>query len=175
MATKKTKVQTKTFDLAKAIIKVDLGCGERKCGPDFLGMDVREVPGVDVVHNLEVTPWPFPTESVTLLSASHVVEHINPHDFGFIKFMDEAWRVLKYGGQFRISTPYAGSTGYWSDPTHVNPCTHHTFHYFDPLQVTGLYSEYKPKPWKIEQLYFQIDGNLEVLLSKRYEDPSYIK
>lgn len=156
------------------IIKIDLGCGEHK--PEgFIGMDVRKLPGVDVVHDMEKTPWPFPDGCATLLSASHVVEHIDPRAFGFIKFMDEAWRVLKPEGQFRIATPYAGSTGYWSDPTHVNPCTHHTFHYFDPLQPTGLYKEYKPKPWKIEQLYWSPDGNMEVLLSKRREDPSYKK
>lgn len=156
------------------ILKLDIGCGEGK-EPGWVGMDLRPVPGVDVVHDFEVIPWPFEDETFTLLSAAHVVEHIDPHKFGFLRWMDEAWRVLKYDGQFRISTPYGGSTHYLADPTHVNPCVPHTFHYFDPFQVTKLYSQYKPKPWRIQQLYWSPDGNIEVLMSKLREDPSYLK
>lgn len=170
--TSKEKVK-KLLEFKKGeIIQVDIGCGRNKA-EDFIGMDMRDVPGVDIVHNLEETPWPFPTESVTLLSASHVLEHINPLNQGFIKVMDEAWRVLKYGGQFRIAVPYGGSAGYFADPTHVNPIVSHTWHYFDPMQATKLYGEYEPCPWAILNLYWAPDGNMEVLLSKRRDDIAY--
>jgi len=166
---------------SKSGIRLDIGCGSNKQAPDWVGMDYRKVPGVDIVQDLEEFPWKeLPDESVLVAIAAHVVEHINPAKGTFIRFMDEVWRILKPDGEFAIVTPYAGSPGYWQDPSHCNPCSENTFRYFDPLdQPTGgaLYSIYKPKPWKIKPgtLSLKKTGNLEVVLVKRREDPSYGK
>jgi SAM-dependent methyltransferase len=131
---------------------------------------------VDIVWNVEEQPWPLPDECVLVAIASHLVEHINPAGGGFLRFMDEVWRVLKPGAQFAIAVPYAGSVGYWQDPTHCNGCNEITWAYFDPLEPnTGgaLYKIYKPKPWKIESLTWSCVGNMEVVLQKRLEDRSY--
>lgn len=159
---------------ADSVIKIDIGGGE---GPQagFINMDVRDLPSVHVVHDWDVFPWPFPDACAGLIMAGHVVEHVNPAKFGFIRWMDECWRILKYGGQLMIATPFAGSTGYWSDPTHCNGCTNRTWEWFDPLAPSGLYKEYRPKPFKIERLFWSVDGNMECLLIKRKEDPSYAK
>ena len=154
------------------LLKLDLGCGPHK-QEGFVGIDYRPLPGVDIVHDIENLPWPLPDNCATLIMASHLVEHINPAKAGFIKFMDECWRVLKYSGQMMIVTPYAGSMGYWSDPTHVNPCTEWTWKYFDPLDKSRLYYQYCAKPWRLMNCYFRKDGNMEVLLSKRRIDKSY--
>lgn len=174
MAKKTTLQEVKKLLKAheKEIIKLDIGCGANK-EVGFIGMDIRDLPGVDIVHDIEEFPFPIPDQSFTLLSAAHVIEHIDPRKFGFIKFMDECWRVLKYDGQFRLSTPYGGSTHYLADPTHINPVIPHTFHYFDPMQMTKLYGQYEPAPWSIQQLYWSPDGNIEVLLSKRRDDISF--
>jgi len=152
-------------------IKLDIGCGANK-QPDFVGLDNRKLPGVDVAHDVERFPWPLPDRCAYLAIASHLVEHINPHGGVFLRFMDEVWRVLKYGGKFMISTPYAGSHGYFQDPTHCNPCNESTWDYFDPLGQ-GLYKIYKPKPWKILVNTWHLNGNMEVVLEKRKEDSSY--
>lgn len=158
-------------------IKLDLGCGDNK-NQGFVGMDYRKLPGVDIVQDLEKFPWPLPDECASLAVCSHVVEHLNPHGGVFLRFMDEVWRVLKYGGQFMIATPYAGSMGYFQDPTHCNPCNEMTWEYFDPLSPMtkgGLYSIYRPKPWKIVENMWRNTGNMEVLLEKRRPDKSYEK
>jgi SAM-dependent methyltransferase len=160
--------------LKGAIIKLDLGAGENQ-QEGFINIDCRKLPGIHIVHDLETQPWPLPSECASLVLARHLVEHINPAKGGFLKFMDECWRVLKYDGQLLISTPYAGGTDFWSDPTHVNGCVPKTFDYFDPLSPGGCYAYYKPKPWKIANLYFQANGGMEVLLEKRRLDPSYLK
>lgn len=59
-------------------IKLDIGCGGNK-QPGFVGIDNRELPGVDVVWDLELFPWPLPSESASLCMASHLLEHIDPH------------------------------------------------------------------------------------------------
>ncbi len=161
---------------SKTGIRLDIGCGGNKQAQDWVGIDYRALPGVDIVHNLERFPWPIESNTVLTAVASHVVEHINPAGGIFINFMDEVWRTLKPGCQFAIATPYAGSLGYFQDPTHINPCNEVTWSYFDPLdERTGgqLYRIYKPKPWKIEHLSYDRSVNLEVILSKRHEDESY--
>ncbi len=158
------------------IIKLDLN-GSLNSQHGFINIDYVDAKNVDIVFDLQKYPWPLPKEVATLVMAGGVIGHINKENFGFIRFMDEIWKVLKIDGQLLISTPYGGSAGFWADPTNVNGCTEHTWNYFDPLSPTGLYKRYKPKPWKIEpnKLFFQPDGNMEILLTKRREDPSYLK
>lgn len=168
------KKKTRPSPRSKEILRLDIGCGENKM-EGHVGMDFKPFKGVDVVHDARKTPWPFADETFTLLSASHFLEHIPREDGAFIDVMNECWRVLKFEGQFRIAVPYGGSTMYFADPTHVNPIVPQTFHYFDPLAPLKTYHVYKPKPWKIEQLYWSPDGIIECLLSKRREDPSYGK
>lgn len=148
-------------------IRLDVGCGEGK-QPGFVGMDIRQLPGVDIVHNIEVFPWPLGSESCVLIVASHVVEHIKP--WFSISFMDECWRLLEENGELAISTPYPGSRGFWQDPTHCNGWNEATWQYFDPAYP--LYGIYKPKPWKIRKGFpcYQVQGNLEVLLTKVSEE-----
>lgn len=201
----KNKVLTEIEKLLKKNnlgIKLDIGCGDAK-QKGFVGMDVRPLPGVDIVQDIEMFPWPLPDESVSMAVASHVLEHINPgrsdpkitvlidlllkkkllkkaeiekvignHDPGsiFMSFMDEVWRIMKTGGVFMIALPYGGSFGYWQDPTHCNGVNEATWAYFDPLHKSGLWNLYKPKPWRIENGAFQVNGFMEVALYKRKVD-----
>lgn len=159
-----------TQDLkAKRGYLLDIGCGASKQPGNFIGMDHQALPGVDVVHSWNDFPWPFEDESVLTIVASHVVEHVNPADGHFLRWMDEAWRILKPGGQLAITTPYAGSPGYWQDPTHCNGCSEATWFYFSPDHESGFYRFYQPKPWKIEINLGHLNGNLEVVLRKLAE------
>lgn len=145
------------------LIRLDIGCGSNK-QEGFIGIDVRDLEGVDIIHDLEDFPWPMHDESVHHAIAGHVVEHIRPQKS--IEFMDEVWRVLVVGGSFAIATPYPGSRGYWQDPTHCNGWNEASFQYFDPRYP--LYSIYSPKPWKIRPGFptWQMSGNLEVIMDK---------
>ena len=175
---KKDKVSPKVLKLieGKKGVKIDLGCGPNKQDKDWFGIDYRALPGVDLVHNLENYPYPLPSDIGSMAVASHVVEHINPHGGVFIEFMNEVWRLLKPGADFLISTPYAGSPGYWWDPTHCNPCSEMTLEYFDPegpLTQGGFYKIYAPLPWKIKVNTWHDVGNLEAVLTKRPLDDKW--
>jgi predicted SAM-dependent methyltransferase len=154
-------------------IRLDIGCGGNK-NPGFVGIDMLPLPGVDIVHDLEDTPWPLPDECVTTAVASHVLEHINPHKGVFIDVMNEVWRVLKPGGQFAFVVPYAESFGMMQDPTHCNFINEATMNYFDPLHPSNFYQFYRPKPWRIVSQPFSRTGVLECLLEKRPMDKSYL-
>lgn len=162
----------------KSGIRLDIGGGANP-NPGFVNIDILPLKEVDIVWDLEEFPWPLPDESVLTASASHVLEHINPHKGVFIKFMDEVWRVLKPDAQFLFVVPHASSPGYQQDPTHINMINETTMHYFDPDPEhnnigESLYQFYRPKPWKIIQQYWNPAGNLEVALRKRRMDKSYL-
>ena len=143
-------------------IKLDVGCGDNK-QPGFIGMDYRATKNADIVHNCEDVPYPIPDETCMVILASHLVEHLKP--WLMVDVMNEWWRIAKVGGQLWISTPYAGSFGFWQDPTHTKGWNEATPTYFDPVHF--LYNIYKPKPWKIVQNNWVQTGNMELILEKR--------
>ena len=161
----------------KGGIQLDIGCGRNKQA-NFVGMDKRPFPNVDIVHDVLDFPWPLPDECVITAVASHLVEHICP--LRFVDFMDEVWRVMKYGHQFAVIVPHGRSEGFLQDPTHCAGFTEMTWAYFDPVFVIGntafgdqLYRFYEPKPWKMVGITSFPWANMEVVLEKRREDWSY--
>lgn len=165
--------------------KLDIGGGSSP-KPGYINIDILPLPGVDIVWDLENTPWPLPDEFCSSIYSSHVLEHINPHKGVFINVMDEIWRVTKPGGQFVFVVPHASSYGYQQDPTHCNMINETTMHYFDPdpdPQIIGaqsycpnFYRYYRPKPWKIidQVITDPKPSNLEVVLEKRPWDKRYL-
>ena len=137
-----------------AIIKLNLGSTEE----GFININNRAGTGVDIVHDVLFLPFPLPSECASLVMARNIVEKIEPTRF--IEWMDECWRVLKYEGQLLLSTPYGGSTEWWADPTNVNGVNPKTWSFFDPLAPGSQYALYKPKPWKVLNCYFQVNGKM---------------
>lgn len=144
-------------------MKLDIGCGSSE-REGFTGMDKRPLPGVEIVHDLEVFPYPLDAGSCVEITASHILEHIKP--WHTISVMDELWRILETDGKLSIWLPYAGTPSFWQDPTHCNGFNETTFEYFDPEHL--LYTVYKPKPWRIEpdSLITGLDDMLTVVLRK---------
>jgi len=140
---------------------LDVGCGFQK-QKGFTGMDKRRVPGVDIVHDIEHFPWPIASGAVHLVVMTHVVEHIKP--WLQIQMMDECCRILEPNGALLIKTPYGGSHRYYQDSTHCTPWVEETVMYFCVGSL--LYEVYKPKPWKLEQLAWDIRDDIEMALRK---------
>ncbi len=120
---------------------LDIGCGKRKyvsIDPEdtVIGMDQLPQDGVDVVHDLEVFPWPFASGEFDLLIAHHVLEHLSD----LVATMEEIWRVAKGGAIVRISVPYFSFPGSFQDPTHKRFFTLRTFDYFLPQVEFNYYS-----------------------------------
>jgi hypothetical protein len=151
----------------KAGIRLDIGCGGNK-NQGFVGMDKRKLDGVDIVHDLEVFPYPLPDKCCLVIVGSHIVEHIKP--WLMLDFMNELWRITKPEGQLAFSHPYGWSHGFVQDPTHCNPCNETTWMYFDPRHP--LFNIYKPKPWLIDEGFpvWQVTGNMEVMFRKGVEN-----
>ncbi|GAB4293271.1 MAG: hypothetical protein Kow0090_07550 [Myxococcota bacterium] len=101
-------------------VRVDLGCGKSKL-PGFIGVDRFDLPGVDVIADIE-SPLPFEDSSVDLLYASHSLEHTQ----NFFAVFSEIYRALKHGGQLVIIAPYFFQHLDASNPYHHIAFTEHT-------------------------------------------------
>jgi hypothetical protein len=166
----------------KTGIMLDIGCGGAKMYPQAVGMDKRALPGVDVVHDLEVFPYPFADGTVIALIANHILEHIKP--WYTIDLFNECWRICAVGTRWLITLPYGINDHFVKDPTHCNPFNEATFNYFDPFpkllgwkdgeadgggQPNPLYTIYRPKPWRIVDATWESNGHMTVILEKRDE------
>ena len=119
-----------TPTLLKPLLKLDLGCGIHK-EEGYTGVDItKEGTRADVAHDLLQFPWPFESDSVDEIFSSHFFEHV-PKDLRG-KFMDEAYRVLKVGCEFKLLTPYAFGHMAVQDFTHEwPPIVPDSYFYFD--------------------------------------------
>jgi hypothetical protein len=98
--------------------KIDIGCGKNK-REGFTGIDRREFPGVDIVHDLSKYPWPFEDASVVEAHCSHFLEHVPGIERP--KFFNELYRILVPGGRATFITPHWASGRAYGDFTHAWP------------------------------------------------------
>jgi len=126
-------------------VKLDLGCGSSK-QPDFIGIDSRKLPGVDVVWDLESFPWPLPSNCAQFVLMSHFWEHVKP--WLTLPFMVELHRVCRDGAQVAVAGPYGAESRYVQDPTHCNPSNEATWFYWDNRHP--LWGVYQPPVFHVE-------------------------
>ena len=145
-------------------MKLYLGCGNKSLD-GYLQVDIAESTNVDVVHDLNQFPWPWGDESVDIVVAEDVVEHLNVN---VIQFCDEAWRVLKPGAELFIRKPHHKSESSWIDPTHRWHLDERSFQYLDPDTEWGRqYPQYTTRKWRILSLGIRGPQNIHAILIPR--------
>jgi predicted SAM-dependent methyltransferase len=145
-------------------MKVILGCGEVR-EKNAVHVDIVDTAATDVVHDLNVTPWPLEDEAFDEAVAQDIVEHLT----SLIAFMDECWRILRPGGKVTIRTPHCFHQNSWIDPTHKQHFHPRSFEYFDPTTEFGnKYGFYTVRKWRTRKNEFNRGtGNIEVVMEKR--------
>lgn len=86
--------------------KLNLGCG-RDVKKDYINLDTSKIKGVDVVHNLDKYPWPFPSNYFDEIYARDSIEHLKD----LFRAMQEIHRISKNGAIVRLIVPYWHSSG----------------------------------------------------------------
>jgi SAM-dependent methyltransferase len=104
---------------------INLGCGSSPL-EGAVNVDRANIPGVDVVYDLDSGPWPFPDSSADRIEAIDVFEHVREP----LLFMAECWRILKVGGVLYMQAPHYLSKNAFTDPTHLRFCTNETWDYW---------------------------------------------
>lgn len=134
---------------------LNLGCGKTKI-PGSIGVDATLIEDyVDVVHNLDILPYPFENDSVDEIHMYHVLEHL--HDP--LKKIEETHRILKPCGLLYLRVPHFSSMGAFTDITHIRPFG---FTSFDCFVKDSYQSFYTPARFKIlhrEIKYFGLYPN----------------
>lgn len=100
--------------------KLNLGCGERKLS-EYINVDKFGSP--DMLFDLETTPWPWETSSISEVRLIHVLEHLGQQTAVFLGIMQELWRVCADGALVHIAVPHFRHDDFLNDPTHVRAIT----------------------------------------------------
>jgi ubiquinone/menaquinone biosynthesis C-methylase UbiE len=106
-------------------IIIELGCGARK-KEGRIGIDAVDLPGVDIVADLEKGLPFLPDNSVDRIHCRNFLEHIK----NFENLMAEIVRVLKRNGTAHIFVPHFSNPHYYSDFMHTRFFGLYSFYYF---------------------------------------------
>ena len=119
---------------------LDIGCGPHSKLAGSVGLDLRPAPHVDVVHDLNVYPYPFPDDEFDWIQMSHVIEHVQRP----LHMLNDVHRIAKPGANVHIITPHYSSQLSYGDLEHFHHLGYITFH---TLQNTGLFRIRKHRLW----------------------------
>lgn len=102
-----------------------LGAG-KKYHPEAVNVDLVAATNPDVVHNLDVTPWPLPADHFREVWAYDVIEHLTD----VVRAMEEVHRVCADGAVVKITVPHYSCANAFTDPTHKHYFSAASFNYF---------------------------------------------
>lgn len=104
---------------------IEIGCGPNK-RENAIGIDIVDLPGVDVVANIDDGLAFIPDSSVDEIYANHLLEHLQNLEVA----MSEIERILKPKGRCYIVVPHFSNPHYYSDYTHRTPWGLYSIGYF---------------------------------------------
>lgn len=110
--------------------KLHLGCGSNS-KEGWINLDIANIPGVDVVHNVENLPLPFPDNSFDEVLCQFILEHVE-----WVPVVRDIHRTLAPGGKLHISVPHFTSKQNFTDPQHKRLFSVETFDFFIPSTKT---------------------------------------
>lgn len=136
---------------------LDLGCGKKKY-PGSIGLDISDKTDADIVHDLNVFPYPFEDNEFDYVHMDNIIEHVD----NVIRVMEEVHRITKNGATIKIIVPYFRSPYACIDPTHKHFFTTMSFNYFDPDHKFNKLYKYSDAHFRVKNIVFdeQISHNL---------------
>jgi hypothetical protein len=158
-------------------LKLDVACGQNKQA-GFKGIDIAG--DADIVHDLNVFPWPVKKHSVTEVWCSHYVEHI-PHQVngaakdGWWLFFDELMRVCKKDAKLTFVHPYSRSDRAFWDPTHTRYVHEMTWYYLDKTWREAQGLDHYQTVADFEVTLIQGTGMSDAFVTRNHETQEYAK
>lgn len=118
---------------------LDIGCGNNKyksSGDIVIGMDIVRLLDVDIVHDMEVFPYPFHDHFFDKVVMHHSLEHVSKNNN--IRIIEEVYRLLKPHGKLIVEVPIG--QWYHYDPTHKNYVCIWYWKYFSSTYPLNYYT-----------------------------------
>lgn len=113
--------------------KLNLGCG-KEILEGYTNLDIIKMEGVDIVHDLDKFPYPFPDNYFEEIIIKSVLEHLGNTQ----EVMWELWRISKPNSIINISVPHFSSLGAFIDPTHKQFFTYYSLDYYCENPKKGI-------------------------------------
>lgn len=146
---------------------LNLGCGDRLLSGDgIINHDLQKHrPEIDVVHDLNVLPWPWLDNSLDEIQAISVFEHLA---ITLVQALDECWRILKPNGRLIVKFPLWNTPTAHDDPTHHWWWSERVLEVFDPETKYGQdHPYYTSRKWKILSQGIIRGRNVKAVLEPR--------
>ncbi len=136
-------------------VLLNLGCGDdirQSPGPGWVVINhdkARYREGVDETHDLNILPWPWVSNSIHILVAHSVLEHLT---LMLVESFNECWRIIKPGGRLDVKLPLWDRPKAHDDPTHRWYVGMGTLDTFDPGTERGKRygTLYGILPWRVD-------------------------
>lgn len=106
--------------------RFELGCGPRKRDPQAIGVDMLDVPGVDLVGDIFGVLALLPDDCAEAVYSAHFFEHVAD----LPKLLKEVARIMAPGARLTLIVPHFSNPFYYSDPTHRVPFGLYSMAYF---------------------------------------------
>ena len=100
-------------------MKINIGSGGTKI-EGFVTCDYDPLANPDYLFDLEKDRFPFDDNSVEVVVAHHVLEHLGE---GYFHCLKELYRVCKHGAMIDVRVPHHRNDYFFDDPTHRRPIT----------------------------------------------------
>jgi len=104
--------------------KLNIGCG-RDIRKGYVNLDVSNIKGVNIVHDLNSLPLPFDDNVFDEILCKDVLEHVE-----YTLLLKELHRILKPNGRIIATFPHFTSLNNYIDPTHRHMFSIRTFGFF---------------------------------------------
>jgi SAM-dependent methyltransferase len=128
---------------------LDIGCGNKKYSGS-IGIDFNPQLDADVVHDLNVFPYPFEDAQFDEVHMRDNLFLLNEP----VKVMEEVYRLSKIGAHIVIRQPYFRSVWNYVDPMINNFGTVHSFAFYDPDDAICTRYEYSKARYKTIKIIF---------------------
>jgi SAM-dependent methyltransferase len=144
---------------------LDVGCGSAKT-PGAVGLDASPDTAADIVHDLDVYPYPIADVSFDQILLQDVLEHVAEP----IRLFEELHRVARPRARIQLRTPHYSSVLAYGDPTHR--------HCFSTIAIRSLaeprFAHYTPVRFRVVHVTLDMWLPFRVLgigaLANRFQD-----
>jgi len=115
---------------------LEVGAGLTRHPPGSVTLDRAVAARPDILHDVDVVPWPIADSSFDLIRCYDVLEHVSD----LVAVMQEVHRVGAPGARVEITTPHYSSPNSWTDPTHRLHLGYASFDYFVEGHALDFYT-----------------------------------
>lgn len=121
--------------------KLNLGCGKNKM-KGYVNVDFNPFFSPEIIHDLNVFPYPFKDNEFEEIYLDHVLEHLNNP----FKVLEEIYRIAKNNAKVIVKCPHFSCN--WLNPSHRSAISSYLFNYFNPQGSEG----YGEANFKVEKI-----------------------